>query len=128
MERKVKLPSNRKFGIFFFVVFLLIGMWPYLYKGELRFWSIIISLIFLILGIFNSKFLSPLNKLWMKLGIILGKVVSPLVMGIIFFLVVTPIGLLLRLFRKDVLLLKKNNSDTYWIKKDNKNNNMRNQF
>jgi len=124
----IKLPSNRNFGIVFFIVFLIIGLWPLLNQSELRIWSLIISLIFLVLGIINSKILTPLNKLWMKFGLLLGKIIAPIVMGIVFFLVVTPTGILLRLFGKDILMIRKNNSDTYWIKKNNTNNSMKNQF
>ena len=123
-----KLPTNRNFGIVFFIVFLLIGLWPILDNENLRFWSLLISIIFLILGIFNSKLLTPLNKVWMKFGLILGTIISPIIMGIIFFLVVTPTGILLRFFGKDILKLKKNKSESYWTIKDNKNNDMRNQF
>ena len=98
--------SNKSFGIVFFIVFIIIGLYPLLNNEEIRAWSAIISLIFLVLGLLNSKILAPLNKLWFKLGIFLGKMISPLIMGIIFFLVVTPIGLIMRLFRKDVLNLK----------------------
>ena len=123
-----KLPTNRNFGIVFSIVFLIIAIYPLINSGDIRIWSLIVSIFFLILGIFNSNLLSPLNKLWMKFGILLGNVISPIVMGIIYFLVVTPIGILLRLFRKDVLRLKNDDSNTYWIKKDNMNNDMKNQF
>ena len=99
----IKLPSNRSFGIVFFVVFLLIGLYPLLNSEEARLWSLIISLIFILLGLLNSKILTPLNKIWFKFGIFLGKIISPLIMGIIFFLVVTPIGLIMRLLGKDLL-------------------------
>ena len=126
---KIKLGSNRSFGIVFFLVFLLIALYPLSKQGEIRVWSLIISLIFLFLGLLNSKILSPLNKIWFKFGIILGKIISPLVMGIIFFLVVTPIGLLMRLFKKDVLSLKfDNNNRTYWIEKNGPKSKMKNQF
>ncbi len=126
--KELTLPSNRNFGILFFVVFLLIGVWPIFNNNDIRIWSLIISLSFLILAILNSKFLTPLNKIWMKFGLILGNIVSPIVMGLVYFGVVTPTGLLLKLFNKDIINLKKNNKNTYWIKKDNSNNNMRNQF
>jgi polyferredoxin len=126
--KNFKLPSNRSFGIVFFVVFLIIALWPFLKGDSLRFWSMAVSLIFLILGLINSKILTPLNKLWMKFGLLLGNIVSPIVMGIIFFGVVTPTGLLMKLFGKDILELKKNKKNTYWKKKDNLNNNMKNQF
>mgnify|MGYP006152127291 CR=1 FL=1 len=126
--KKFKLPSNRSFGILFFIVFFVIALWPIFKANEIRVWSVIISLIFLILGIFNSKALSPLNKLWMKFGLLLGSIISPIVMGIIFFGVVTPTGLLMKLFKKDILNLKKNTNKTYWLNKDNSNNDMKNQF
>ena len=124
----IKISSNRSFGIVFFVVFLLIALYPLTYGGEIRIWSLIISLIFLILGLLNSKILAPLNKIWFKFGILLGKIVSPLIMGIIFFLVVTPIGLIMRLFGKDVLNLKYNNNKSYWIEKNGPKSKMKNQF
>ncbi len=123
-----KLPSNRNFGIVFFIVFLAIGLWPLLNQSELRIWSLLISMVFLFLGISNSKILTPLNKLWMKFGLLLGNIVAPIVMGIVYFGVVTPTGILLRLFGKDILMLKKNKNSSYWLNKDNKNNNMKNQF
>ena len=124
----VKIGSNRSFGIVFFVVFLLIGLYPLINADGIRIWSIIISLVFLILGLTNSKILNPLNKLWFKFGILLGKIISPLVMGIIFFLVVTPIGILMKLLNKDLLNLKFNNKDTYWIEKNEPKSKMKNQF
>ena len=124
----IKISSNRSFGIVFFVVFLLIALYPLTYGGEIRIWSLIISIIFLILGLLNSKILSPLNKIWFKFGILLGKIISPLIMGIIFFLVVTPIGLIMRLLGKDVLNLKYNKNKSYWIEKNGPKSKMKNQF
>ena len=128
MQKNIKLPSNRNFGIVFFIVFLIIALWPVLKQNEIRIWSLIISFIFFVLGLINSKLLTPLNKLWFKFGILLGNIISPIVMGIVFFLVVTPTGLVMRIFRKDILKLKKNSSDSYWINKDSTNSSMRNQF
>ena len=124
----IKIGSNRSFGIVFFVVFLSIGLWPILTDNQLRIWSIVISLIFLILGILNSKILTPLNKAWLRFGIFLGNFVAPIIMGIVFFLVVTPTGLIMKLFRKDLINLRKNNSDTYWIEKKDIKSSMKNQF
>ena len=124
----VKIGSNRSFGIVFFVVFLIIAIYPLINSGELRLWSLIISIIFLVLGLVNSKILNPLNKFWFKLGIFIGKIISPFVMGVIFFLVVTPIGLLMRLLNKDLLYLKFNNSHSYWIEKTEPKSKMKNQF
>ena len=124
----IKISSNRSFGIVFFIVFLIISIYPLINNGELRLWSLIISIIFLFLGLINSKILNPLNKLWFRFGIFLGKVISPLIMGIIFFLVVTPIGILMRLLNKDLLNLKFNNSSTYWIEKTEPKSKMKNQF
>ena len=124
----IKISSNRSFGIIFFVVFLLIGLYPLTYDGDIRIGFVIISLIFLVLGLLNSKILTPLNKLWFKLGIFLGKVISPIIMGIIFFLVVTPTGLIMRLLGKDVLNLKYNKNQSYWIEKKGPKSKMKNQF
>ena len=128
MQEKIKLPSNRNFGIVFSIVFLIIAIWPILNQNEIRIWSIIISFIFLILGLTNSKFLSPLNKAWFKFGLVLGSVIAPIVMGIVFFFVVTPTGLIMKALGKDILALKKNKNNTYWLEKDNSNNNLKNQF
>ena len=128
MQKNIKLPSNRNFGIVFFIVFLIIALWPILKQNEIRIWSLIISFIFFVLGLINSKLLTPLNKLWFKFGILLGNIISPIVMGIVFFLVVTPTGLIMRFFRKDILKLKKNSNNSYWIDKDNTNSSMKNQF
>ena len=124
----VKIGSNRSFGIVFFIVFLVIATYPLINNGELRLWSLIISLIFLFLGSVNSKILNPLNNLWFRFGIFLGNVISPLIMGIIFFLVVTPTGLLIRLLNKDLLNLKFKNTSTYWIEKTEPKSKMKNQF
>ena len=124
----VKLSSNRSFGIVFFVVFLIIALYPLNYGGDLRIWSALISSIFLVLGILNSKILNPLNKFWFKFGIFLGKIISPLIMGIIFFLVVTPIGLIMKLLGKDLLNLKYNKNKSYWIEKKGPKSKMKNQF
>ena len=124
----IKAGSNRSFGIVFFVVFLLIALYPLTYAQDIRFWSLIISVIFLVLGLINSKILTPFNILWFKFGILLGKIVSPTIMGIIFFLVVTPIGLFMRSIGKDVLNLKYNNNKTYWIEKSGPKSKMKNQF
>jgi len=126
---EIKISSNRSFGLVFFVVFLLIAIYPLTNNEEIRIWSIIVSFIFLFLGLLKSKFLSPLNILWFKFGVFLGIIVSPLIMGIIFFLVVTPIGLLMRLFGKDILHLKLNKKkSTYWIEKSGIKSTMKNQF
>ena len=125
---EIKISSNRSFGVVFFVVFLLIALYPLINDGEVRIWSLITSIIFLILGLLNSKLLNPLNKLWFKFGIILGKIISPLIMGIIFFLVVTPIGFLMRILGKDVLNLKYNDNKSYWIEKSGPKSKMKNQF
>ena len=124
----VKISSNRSFGIVFFIVFLFIALYPLIHDKEIRIWSIIISLIFLVSGLLNSKILTPLNKLWFKFGIFLGKIISPIIMGIIFFLVVTPIGLLMRLLGKDLINLKYNNNKSYWIEKKGPKSKMKNQF
>lgn len=129
MRENIKIGSNKSFGIVFFVVFLIISLYPLTYLGEIRIWSLIISFIFLILGLLNSNLLAPLNIIWFKFGILLGKIVSPLIMGVIFFLVVTPIGIIMRLMGKDVLNLKYNKKDeSYWIEKNGPKSRMKDQF
>ena len=125
---KPKLGSNKSFGLVFFLVFLIISFWPLLNSNDIRIWSLVISIIFLILGLINSKILTPLNKIWFKFGIILGNIISPIVMGIIYFIVVTPIALILKVFNKDVLNLKKTKNSSYWINKEKYNSSMKNQF
>ena len=128
MQPKIKLPTNKNFGIVFSIVFLIIALWPLLKQNDLRLWSLFISGIFFVLGLFNSKLLSPLNKIWFKFGMLLGTFISPVVMCIVFFLVVTPTGLIMKLLRKDLLNLKKNKKETYWLDKDNSNSSLKNQF
>ena len=125
---EIKISSNRSFGIVFFIVFLLIALYPLLKDNDLRIWSLLISFIFLALGLINSKILTPLNRLWFKFGLLLGKFISPLIMGIIFFIVVTPIGIIMRLLKKDLLNLKYNKKETYWIDKSGPKSKMKNQF
>ena len=124
----IKLGSNRSFGIVFSIVFLFIAVYPLINSEGLRIWSLIIAVIFLFLGLINSKILTPLNKLWFKFGILLGRIVSPVIMGIIFFLVVTPTGLIMRIIGKDLLNLKFNKDKSYWIEKTGPKSKMRNQF
>ena len=125
---KIKIGSNKSFGIVFFTVFFIISIWPLLSGNEIRYWSLVISVVFLILGIINSKILTPLNKVWFKIGILLGNIISPIIMGIIFFLVVTPTSLIMKILGKDLLNLKKNTKNSYWIEKKNQNSRMKNQF
>ena len=125
---KIKLGSNRSFGILFFVLFLIIALYPLINNNDLRIWSLLISLVFLILGIINSRILTPLYVLWIKFGIFLGKIVSPLIIGLIFFIIVTPIGFIMRAMGKDLLNLKFNKNKTYWIEKKGPKSKMKNQF
>ena len=127
-NNEIKISSNKSFGVVFFIVFFLFGIWPALKGNDIRYWSISLSLIFLILGLLNSKLLSPLNRLWFKFGIILGNFIAPIIMGLVFFLVVTPIGLTMKLFGKDLINLKKNKDKTYWIEKKEIKTSMKNQF
>ena len=125
---EIKIGSNKSFGIVFFIVFLLIAIYPLINNGELRIWSLVVAIIFFILGLINSKVLTPLNKLWFRFGLLLGKIVSPLIMGIIFFFVVTPTAFIMRIIGKDILNLKFNNKKTYWIEKTGPKSKMKNQF
>ena len=125
----IKMSSNRSFGLLFFIVFLAISLWPLKSQEDLRLWAFILALIFFVLGILNSKFLTPLNKLWMKFGIFLGSIISPFVMGVVFFMVVTPVGLIMRFLGKDLLRIKKSKFvSTYWISREKQNNTMKRQF
>jgi|TARA_Y100000294_G_scaffold172049_1_gene186274 hypothetical protein len=127
-KNKIRIGSNRNFGIVFFIFFLIVSTYPLIKGGEIRIWPLIIALIFLILGIINSQLLTPLNKIWFKFGVFLGNFVSPIIMGIVFFIVVTPVSLILKLLGKDILNIKKNNKRTYWIDKSDPKSKMKNQF
>ena len=126
---KYKISSNRSFGIVFFFVFLIISLWPLINENPLRVWSIYVAIIFLILGLMNSKFLAPLNILWFKFGELLGSIVAPIVMGIVFFVVITPIGLFMKMIGKDLLNDKYNNKNkSYWINREESKGTMKQQF
>ena len=127
-NNEIKISSNKSFGIVFAIVFFLIGLWPIIKSDDIRIWSLIVSIIFLILGIMNSSILTPLNKIWFRFGIFLGNFIAPVVMGIIFFFVVTPIGLIMRLLGRDLIKLKKNNENSYWIEKKDTESSMKKQF
>ena len=128
-QKEIKISSNKSFGLVFFVIFIIIALWPLLNDGNIRIWSIIVSIIFLILGLLNSKILTPFNKLWMRLGVLLGIIVSPIVMGVVYFGIITPIGLIMKLFGKDVLNLKLDkNKKTYWTLKKKNPSKMKDQF
>jgi hypothetical protein len=125
----VKISSNRSFGFLFFVVFFIISLWPLKSQGDLRLWAFIFSLFFLVLGALNSKLLTPFNKLWFKFGILLGSIVSPIVLGAVFFIIVAPTGIIMRLLGKDLLRINKNKPiSTYWINRDKQENSMKKQF
>ena len=125
---EIKIGSNRSFGIVFSILFILISLYPLINDDKIRHWALLISFIFLVLGFLNSKLLSPLNKIWFKFGLFLGKLISPLVMGAIFFLVVTPIGLIMRFLGKDILNLRYNKDKSYWVEKKGPKSKMKNQF
>ena len=127
-NNEIKISSNKSFGIVFAIVFFLIALWPIIKSDDIRIWSLIVSIIFLILGIMNSSILTPLNKIWFRFGIFLGNLIAPVVMGIIFFFVVTPIGLIMRLLGRDLIKLKKNNENSYWIEKKDTESSMKKQF
>jgi predicted membrane protein len=123
------MSSNRSFGIVFFIVFLLISLYPLLKEGNILIWSLIISLVFLILGLAKSKILFPFNRLWFKFGLFLGKLIGPIIMGIVYFAVVFPTFLLLKLFKRNYLNIKyEKNKSSYWVNVKDKQNTMRDQF
>ncbi|MDA7473210.1 SxtJ family membrane protein [Candidatus Pelagibacter ubique] len=128
INKNIKISSNRSFGLVFFVFFLIISLFPLFKDGNIRIWAIIAAIIFLILGLLNSSTLNPLNKIWFKFGILLGSIISPIVMGIVFFVVVTPTALIMRIFGKNLLNLKKDNKKSYWIERSSIKSKMKNQF
>jgi len=128
-KSKLKIGSNRSFGLIFSIIFLIVSLWPLTYGETIRIWFAIISLIFLILGLMNSKLLTPLNLLWFKFGVFLGSIIAPIVMGVVFFLVVTPIGFIMRIMGKDLLRKRYDKKKgTYWIKRDKSDTTMKKQF
>ena len=129
MNKKIKVSSNKSFGIVFFIFFIIVSVWLFFKNGEFIIWPIIVAVVFLILGLTNSKLLTPLNKAWNQFGILLGNFIAPIVMGAVFFMVVTPVGLIMRFLRKDLLRMKKSKLvSTYWIDRENQNNTMKRQF
>jgi hypothetical protein len=129
MDRnKLKMSSNKSFGIVFFVFFSIISLFPLFKDGNIRSWAIITAITFLILGLLNSPFLNPLNKIWFKFGILLGGIMSPIVMGLVFFIVVTPTSLIMRMLGKNLLGLKKDNKKSYWLERPPLKSKMKNQF
>ena len=123
----IKKKNNITFGILFFIFFLIIGLYPLISGGNIRIWSITLSLVFLIITIIKPNLFISLNKLWIKFGILIGKIISPIVMGLIFFFVVTPIGILMKILKKDVMGLKRGAS-SYWITREDKVQSMKKQF
>ncbi len=121
--------QNRGFGLLFFIVFLVLALWPLIKGGEINFYLTFIALIFLLLGLINSKILTPLNKGWIKFGEILGRIIAPIVMAIVYFLILTPVSLFVRLFGKDLISMKFNDSlKSYWIKREKNLGTMDKQF
>ena len=126
--KKKSINSNKSFGILFFVVFFLYGIWPILSSNEIRIWSLSMGIIFLVLGLLNSKLLTPFHNLWLKLGTLLGRIVSPIVMFLVYFVFITPLAVIIRLFGKDLLRKKFNKSPSYWIKREKNIGTMKKQF
>ena len=114
----MKKSSSKSFGYLFFGIFLALAVWVYVKNQNLNYWLIGTSTIFLVLTLIKSKLLDVLNDLWIKFGELLGKIIAPIVMSIVFFLIVTPIGLVLKIVKKDLLKLKFNNDKSYWIIKN----------
>ena len=124
---KVNKNSNIIFGILFFIFFLIVALYPLKAGGVIRVWSVVFSSVFLIITIIRPNLFTFLNKLWIQFGILLGKIISPIVMGLVFFFVVTPIGILVRILRKDVMGLKRGTT-SYWINREDKMQSMKKQF
>ena len=127
-SNKIKISSNKSFGIVFFIFFMIISLYQLFKNCDIRVWATILAIIFLILGLLNSSFLSPLNIVWFKFGVLLGNFVSPIVMGIIFFVVVTPTALIMKILGKNLLNLKRDNKQSYWVERSSTKSKMKNQF
>jgi hypothetical protein len=119
--------NNITFGILFFILFLIIGTYPLISGAIVRTWSISLSIIILIITIIKPNLFTFLNRFWIQFGILLGKIISAIIMFLVFFLVVTPTGILIRLFKKDVMGLKIKSS-SYWINRENKLQSFKKQF
>jgi len=129
MDKKIKISSNKSFAVVFSLVFLIVGLFPLINNEGLRYWSLFLSLVLLILGFRNSIILTPLNFIWFKFGILLGKIFSPVVMGLVYFLVVYPTNLLLKFFKNNHMGVKYNKDMvSYWVNVENNKSNMRDQF
>ncbi len=126
-SRNIKRKNNITFGILFFVFFLIVGLYPLISNEPIRIWSIIVSLVFLIVTIIKPNLFTFLNKLWIEFGILIGKIISPIIMGLVFFFVVTPIGIFVKILKKDVMGLKRGAS-SYWITREDKIQSMKKQF
>jgi hypothetical protein len=124
---KISKKSNIVFGILFFIFFIIIGFYPLISNGPIKIWSVIVSLAFLIITIIKPNLFTFLNKLLVKLGFLLGKIISPIVMGLVFFFVVTPIGILVIIFKKDVMGLQRG-APSYWITRKENVQSMKKQF
>tara|TARA_B100000945_G_scaffold213836_1_gene172232 strand:- start:340 stop:717 length:378 start_codon:yes stop_codon:yes gene_type:complete len=123
-----KISSNRSFGVLFFIVFCVIAIWPITNDAQIRIWPIPVSITFLVLGLLNSKLLNPLNLIWIKFGELLGKIISPLVMALIYFIILTPIAIFMRILGKDLLNIKFSKVKSYWIKREKNIGSMKRQF
>ena len=125
----MKKSSEKSFGLLFSFVFLLISVWPLLSEnGAIRFWAIFISFIFLVLAFLKPEFLKPLNVAWIKLGELLGRIIAPTVMALIYFFILTPLSLIIRIFGKDLLKIKFSKDNSYWTKRDKNVTSMDKQF
>jgi len=118
-EEHVEGSSDRSFGFVFAVVFVVIALWPLWHGGGLRWWSLGVAGAFVVVAIAVPRVLAVPNRLWLKLGLLLGKVVSPIALGVLFYLVFMPIGMLMRLFGKDPLKLRREAAaTTYWVDRE----------
>ena len=124
----MKQSSEKSFGVLFFIIFILIALWPLLSGETIKVWALVLSIIFLVITFLKRDLLKPLNKIWIKFGELLGKIIAPIVMALIFFFILTPISIIIRLFGKDLLKLKISKENSYWIKREKNINSMDKQF
>lgn len=121
LDRKepVSSSSNRSFGLVFAAVFAIIGLWPWLFGGQVRVWSVFVGAAFLMVGWLRPTALAQLNRVWTRFGLLLHRIVSPVVLGVMFFVVVTPMGLVMRALGKDPLRLRfDSDARSYWIDRE----------
>jgi len=131
IHSRVDAGSDRGFGLVFSAVFAVISLWPLIGGGDVRIWALVIAALFLAAALIRPNILRPLNRAWFRFGLVLGRIVSPIVMAVIFCVVITPTALIMCAFGKDLLRLKFDpDAESYWIRRadDHPMGSMKDQF